>query len=614
MRKPTLKERFSYWFDHYMSKGTGALVALLFATTVSVAVVVALLSRLFAPEASGSVGTSLWNSFMRIIDAGNVSGDYESHNALYVLLMIAATVCGLFVTSILIGIINAAFEARLERLRRGISRVLEKGHTVILGYGEHLSTVLTELAVAGENEKSPAVVVLCERDKAELEAELAETAPDLRNTRLICRNGDPISFQALDNVSLSDCARVIALGASDFEVIKEILAANTVLNESGAPAEVSIAAVIADEQNLDAARIAGGARVETLFFEKVISRIFAQTSRQAGLSLVYQELFDFSGDEIYMEPAPQLTGARFGDLPLYYRRAAVMGLRRGGQVLLNPARDTLLMPEDAVILIAADNGVAVPALAPAAIDGASIRLRAAQPAHAQRLLILGMNRLTDDIVREVAQFAAEGSVLTVASELAETGETKLNGLTVRTAHCDVHSRAQLEALLTDTPDCVIVLSEPCEGDADARTLTVLLQLSHYYRGRTDAPVVVSEMRAKKNQALAACARVNDFVIGTNLAALILTQVSQNRLLNGLFDELLTDAGSELYIKPVSLFVETGVEMSLYTLAAGAAQAGQMLLGLRLKREDGGFEVMINPDKEGKYVFKPEDCAIVLAQE
>ena len=152
MRKPTVRERFSYWFDHYMSKGTGALVALLFATTVAVAVVVALLSRLFAPDASGSVGTSLWNSFMRIIDAGNVSGDYESHNALYVLLMIAATVCGLFVTSILIGIINAACEARLERLRRGNSRVLEKGHTVILGYGEHLSTVLTELAVAGENE------------------------------------------------------------------------------------------------------------------------------------------------------------------------------------------------------------------------------------------------------------------------------------------------------------------------------------------------------------------------------------------------------------------------------------------------------------------------------
>ena len=28
MQKPSLKERFSYWFDHYMSKGTGALVAL----------------------------------------------------------------------------------------------------------------------------------------------------------------------------------------------------------------------------------------------------------------------------------------------------------------------------------------------------------------------------------------------------------------------------------------------------------------------------------------------------------------------------------------------------------------------------------------------------------
>ena len=122
------------------------------------------------------------------------------------------------------------------------------------------------------------------------------------------------------------------------------------------------------------------------------------------------------------------------------------------------------------------------------------------------------------------------------------------------------------------------------------------------------------MLSKKNQALATCAHVNDFVIGTNLASLVLTQVAQNRLLNPLFDELLTDAGSEIFIKPVDLFVETGVEMNLYTLTAAAAQTGQMLLGLRLRREDGGFEVRINPDKETRYQFTEKDCAIVLAVE
>ena len=614
MRKPSFRERVSYWFDNLMSRGTGALVGLLFFTTVVVALVVSLLSHLFAPGAAGNLGDSLWNSFMRILDAGNVSGDYGTQNALYVVLMLAATVCGLFVTSILIGIINAAFESRLDALRRGNSRVLEKGHTVILGYDEHLSTVLTELIIANENERRPAVVVLCEKDKTELEAELAEQIGSAENTRIICRNGDPTSFQALRNVSLPDCARVITLGGSDFEIIKEILAANTLLNESGTPESVSIAAVISDEQNLDAARIAGGRRVETLFFERVISRIFAQTCRQAGLSLVYQELFDFEGDEIYMEKAPSLAGKPFGTLPLYYRKAAVMGLKRAGRVMLNPPGDTPVEPDDEVILIAADNGVAVPAAEPAQTDAARIRLRPAAPAKPEHVLILGINRLTDDIVREISSYAAEGSTLTVASANAEVMETVQGNLRVRYVSGDVFDRRALEAMLDARPDCISVLSEADGIDADARTLTILLQVSHYYREHPEAPVVVSEMLQKKNQALASVAHVNDFVIGTNLASLILAQVSQNRLLSPLFDELLTEEGNEIYIKPASLFVETGVPVSLYTLAAATAQAGQMLLGLRLIRADGSFDVLTNPDKETVLTFGAQDCAIVLAED
>ena len=125
-------------------------------------------------------------------------------------------------------------------------------------------------------------------------------------------------------------------------------------------------------------------------------------------------------------------------------------------------------------------------------------------------------------------------------------------------------------------------------------------------------IVVSEMLSKKNQALASCAHVNDFVIGTNLASLILTQVSQNRLLAPLFDELLTDEGSEIYIKPASLFVNIDTPVPLFTLAAATAAAGQPLLGLRLRQPDGGYTVLVNPDKEQSMPLSQDDCVIVLA--
>ncbi|MEG1570518.1 MAG: TrkA C-terminal domain-containing protein [Clostridia bacterium] len=618
MKKPGWKERFSYAFDNLMSKGTVALVGLLFALTLLVVVLVSCVALLVAPDASGSAGSSFWNSLMRVLDAGNVSGDFETGNALYILLMIIATVCGLFVTSILIGIINSAFESKLASLRKGNSKVLESGHTLILGYDEHLISILSELIVANENEKRPAVVILCSHDKEELENEIAAQLPHLKNTRIICRCGDVTSFQALKNVSIEACARILVLGENDFHRIKAVLAAATLLNESNASPAIYITAVVNDEQNLEAMKLAGGERLEALYFEKIISRIFAQTCRQAGLSLVYQELFDFEGDEIYMEKAPSLQGKPFSELALYYRKAAVMGLKRGGRVFLNPPANTPLAAEDEVILIASDNGTALPSVQPASFQKNQLFFQQPRASAPETILILGYNHLTADIVNEIGQYAAKGSSLTVASpyqELdAELGAFSFPNLAIRSRCCNIFTRVMLESVLACKPDCIIVLSDDGEAeDADAKTLTLLLQLSHYYQNSTDGVTIVSEMKTKEHQELASCAKVNDFVIGSNLVSLIMTQVSQNRLLNPLFDELLTDEGCEIYIKPAAYFAPIGEPVSLYTLAYSTARAEQMLLGLRLSRENGGFDILINPDKSQEIVFVETDSVIVLSE-
>ncbi|MCE5343515.1 MAG: hypothetical protein LLF96_08045 [Eubacteriales bacterium] len=614
MQKPTLRERIIYWFDRWMARGFWAMVGLLFGVTVTVALLVALAAHLSVPETAGNVGDSLWESFMHMLDPGNVNGDYETRNTTYILLMILASVCGLFVTSVLIGIITTAFHTRLDGLRNGNAKVLEKGHTLILGYDEHLSTVLGELITANECARHAAVVMLNERSRRELEASCALLLPARGRTRVICRSGDPTCFQALRNVAIERCARVIVLGRDDFEIIKEILAANTLLNECGAPEQVTISAVIRREENLLAAQIAGGARVELLFFERLIARIFAQTCRQTGLSQVYQELFDYRGDEINIEKAPTLAGVPFAEVALRYRNASVMGLMRDGRVWLNPAGDTLLTPEDEIILISANPGAAVANPESGAVDPARIRLLPPEPGKPLRLMILGCNALTDSIIGGIAQYAQEGSTLTVASDRAVAGEQRLRGLLVHRVSSDVHRPETLDALLNEKPDCIIVLAEEGEQDADARTLTLLLQLSRYYREHPGRVLIVSEMHSKKNQTLAACARVNDFVVGTNLASQVLTQVARNRLLHPLFNELLTDEGNEIYIRPVGQYVQTGVPINLYTLAAAVTQSGQMLIGLRLCRVDGGYEVRVNPDKEEMFMFTDEDGAVVLAED
>lgn len=610
---PRFRERVSYRFDRWMSKGVVSMIGLLFVVTVVVALIVAALSRLCLPETAGSVGDAIWNSFMHIMDTGSVQNDYQTRNVGYILLMITAAVCGLFVTSILIGMITAAFQNRLERLRHGNAKVLEKGHTLILGEDEHLGTVVGELAAANDGEKGAAIVVLCECDRYEMEKVLSQQIPEGNRTRVVCRSGDPTNFAALANAGINRCSRVIALGNSDFTIIKEILAARTLLDECGAPDTTTISAVITEKQNLDAVRIAGGERVEILYFERLIARIFAQTSRQSGLSQVYQELFEYRGNEIYMEKAPVLAGKTFAEIPCYYRNAAVMGLKRSGKTLLNPSGETIIGKEDEIILIAERKG-AVAATQAGAVNPGVIRLRKPGEEPPMRFLLFGYTRLTGDIIEEIAKYAAEGSTLTVASTHVTAGEETIGPLRVCREPCDVFYGCRIEELLDSKPDRIIVLAEENGVDEDARTLTILLRLNRYYRQKHDGVVVVSEMLRKKSQALAACAHVNDFVIGTNLAALVLTQVSQNRAINPLFEELLTDEGCEIYIKPVRLFAETGVPMNLYTLTAATALAGQQFLGLRLQKPNGEYTIRLNPDKEETYTFTDDDCAIVLAED
>ena len=62
----------------------------------------------------------------------------------------------------------------------------------------------------------------------------------------------------------------------------------------------------------------------------LIARIIAQTCRQTGLSIVYTELLDFDGDEIYFASIPELVGRTFGDALLAFEDSTLIGLRPAG--------------------------------------------------------------------------------------------------------------------------------------------------------------------------------------------------------------------------------------------------------------------------------------------
>ncbi len=243
------KNKFTYWFDNKMSEGTVALIKLLVIVTVFAVVVLGL--AVAALGASG-VGGGIWISLTHMMDAGTIAGD-EGASLGYILGMLVITFVGIFVTSTLTGIICNSIDEKVADLRRGKSVVVEEGHVIVLGTAGGLYTIVSELIEANSNHKHEALVIMDDKDdKDVMDENIRQRFPDTKTTRVICRCGNITDVADLAVCSFDTCRSVIINSDSDFVTIKSILAVTLLLKQYGNN-KAYIAAVIRDEENLDAA-------------------------------------------------------------------------------------------------------------------------------------------------------------------------------------------------------------------------------------------------------------------------------------------------------------------------------------------------------------------------
>jgi hypothetical protein len=161
MTKITFSDRMRYKFDNFMSKGTIALIGGLGMLSLAIILVAALILVIFriAPEGtepgSLSLGEAAWGALMRTMDAGTMGADAGWG---FRVVMFGVTLGGVFIISSLIGVLTTGVETKMGELRKGRSRVIESGHTVILGWSPQVFLIISELVLANENQKIRALL------------------------------------------------------------------------------------------------------------------------------------------------------------------------------------------------------------------------------------------------------------------------------------------------------------------------------------------------------------------------------------------------------------------------------------------------------------------------
>ncbi|MFT5585227.1 MAG: hypothetical protein ACI9VR_002815, partial [Cognaticolwellia sp.] len=368
--KVTLGDKLRYKIDTFLGKGSKALfVALTVAFLVSFVLIggLRLVTWMMDAAVNGperfSFFQGIWFTWLQLTDPGNMAQDNDTFGLYKVIAMIAG-MTGVVIFSALIAFLTTALDQAINNLKKGHSRVLESGHTLIIGWGPRVTEILAELVEAYESENDPVVVILAEKEKEDMDEFLRENWTDRRNLRVVTRSGPTASLASLDKVAAKQAQAAIVLATageaasvedkltSDALVIKTVLAITANVGEL---AEINIVAEVFDPRNRDVVKDISPEQISVIDAQEILAKIMVQTSRTSGLSVVYAELLSFAGCEMYFH-GDTWNGITFGDLQFRFPDGVPIGIRTpDGAIEMRTDPDYVMQDDDEILIIADDD-------------------------------------------------------------------------------------------------------------------------------------------------------------------------------------------------------------------------------------------------------------------
>jgi Trk K+ transport system NAD-binding subunit len=622
-----LKNRLRYYFENTISAGPIGVIKWLGLISLAIILVLGLLIIIFGikddPSANESIGfiEGVWKSLMATLDPGTMGGD---EGWPFRIIRFSATLLGIFIISILIGIISSGIDEKLDELKKGKSKVLEAEHTLILGWSEKIFSIIEQIIEANTNYKGRAIVILAEKDKVEMEDEIKAKISDFKTSKVIARSGNPLISSDIEVVNPNQARSIIILsperGNADIFVIKSVMSFTNKKNRKSEP--FNIIAEIKEEDNLEAAEVAGNGEAVFVSTSNLISRITAQTCRQSGLSVIYSNLIQFEGDEIYFQTQKEIIGKTYKEILGLYDTSSIIGFFTKDQVLINPPMDTIFKQGDQIIAISEDDdtvildGISEPEIKKQVFNELTITTN-----NIEKTLILGYNKNAKTIITELDQYVApNSSVAILCEEEINLNDISVTNQTVTRQFGKITNRKVLEEIQPENFDHIILLSNNDIDiqESDAQTLICLLHLRNIGAKFNKSLSIISEMRDLRNREIGLVTQADDFIVGDNIISLMLSQLSENKDLKKVFDVLFEAEGSEIYLKPIERYIKTGENVNFYTLIERASMLNETAIGYRIYAQkdssEDNFGIQINPKKSNDITFSSEDFLIVLSED
>ena len=298
--------------------------------------------------------------------------------------------------------------------------------------------------------------------------------------------------------------------------------------------------------------------------------------------------------------------------------------------MLRPGWDYKMADDDEIVILAEDDSTIhfknAPLYSPATKELSPVKMEPEK----KRILILGWHHVAEVFIDESSDYLNDGTAYDIMyCEPSEILKEKFDSLKSDYEDFDINiiddSPLSREGLLKVDPniyDIILVLNQKENTDnpdaVDSDTLIILLLL----RERLDKSAktkIITQVLNSDNQKLINQTDVDDFVISNKLITMILAQLSEEPKIKILYDDIFSEDGSEIYVKPVELYYTSlPVEARFIDIIGHATQRDEICLGIRkgakIKNQEENFGVRLNIPKAETIKLEAGDFLVVLSED
>ena len=487
-------------------------------------------------------------------------------------------------------------------------------------------------------------------------------------TKIYCRSGSIIDIDDLNIVHPENAESIIILSSEedreDINTIKCILALRKKAKK--------IITEIKDEHNKELMDFCfQNEKNQNILYipsEKWLSRITAQASRQPGFSVIATEILNYDNDEIYFSKiGKELIGKTFKEISLNCVTSIVLGICKKNldknnlkeiyqkemaegklsgiqkNIILNPYEKfnnniidgenigCVIEEGDELILFQSDDGYPEFHFEELKIEKFQWKSGTEDVILPKsKTLILGYNKRIYKIIDELYEYVSVDSEVHIIAKMDKEVEKHLkdnlgyeNVKNEDITDYRISEKEYIEEKFNlESYESIIILGyddlEIQEKDAKSMLTMLLIKkmLEKNSKSSLKEKSIVIEIYDEKNREIVELTEVSDYIISDTIISSVISQLSEEKRLYYVFDELFSGEGCEIYMFSADNYIENfDREYTFKELSTIVANEGTILLGYRdmdervEKKNDYGVHLNVNKNKKIK--LNKNDKLIVL---